>query len=130
MVWDIMSDEDEQMFVTGMLLLFDFSDYGMNHFTAMPLSMIKKLMPCWEVNIILVLKFNCNQKLHLLLFLLIQEASPLRPKSMNYIHTPSIFNLINNLINTVMKDNKMKQRVISIIYLEGYQIFLKENLLK
>ncbi|XP_046459123.1 alpha-tocopherol transfer protein-like isoform X1 [Daphnia pulex] len=87
MVWDIMSDEDEQMFVTGMLLLFDFSDYGMNHFTAMPLSMIKKLMPCWE------------------------EASPLRPKSMNYIHTPSIFNLINNLINTVMKDNKMKQRL-------------------
>ena len=49
MVWDIMSDEDEQMFVTGMILLFDFSNYGMNHFTAMPLSMVKKLMPCWEV---------------------------------------------------------------------------------
>jgi hypothetical protein len=49
MVWDIMGDEDEQMFITGMILLFDFSDYGMSHFTAMPLSMIKKLMPCWEV---------------------------------------------------------------------------------
>jgi hypothetical protein len=49
MVWDIMGDEDEQMFVTGMILLFDFSNYGMNHFTAMPLSMVKKLMPCWEV---------------------------------------------------------------------------------
>ena len=34
----------------------------------------------------------------------------MRPQSMNYIHTPSIFNLVNNLMNTVMKD-KMKQRV-------------------
>ena len=49
MVWDIMGDEDEQMFVTGMILLFDLSNYGMSHFTAMPLSMVKKLMPCWEV---------------------------------------------------------------------------------
>lgn len=40
-----------------------------------------------------------------------KDASPIRPKSMNYIHTPSIFNLVNNLLNTVMKD-KMKQRVV------------------
>jgi hypothetical protein len=112
MVWDIMSDEDEQMFVTGMFLLFDLSDYGMNHFTAMPLSMIKKLMPCWEVNIIFDLTLNSHKKLFTVTFSRVQEASPLRPKSMNYIHTPSIFNLINNLINTVMKDNKMKQRVL------------------
>ncbi|KAK4010341.1 hypothetical protein OUZ56_019487 [Daphnia magna] len=99
MVWDIMSDEDEQMFVTGMLLLFDFSDYAMNHFTAMPFSMIKKLMPCWE------------------------DASPIRPKSMNYIHTPSIFNLINNLINSVMKD-KMKQRLR--VHAEDFESLYKE----
>ena len=49
MVWDIMSDEDEQMFITGVTLLMDFTNFGMNHFTAMPISMIKKLMPCWEV---------------------------------------------------------------------------------
>jgi hypothetical protein len=34
----------------------------------------------------------------------------MRPQSMNYIHTPSIFNLVHNLINSVMKE-KMKQRV-------------------
>lgn len=49
MVWEIMGEEDEQMFITGMLLLFDFQDYTMGHFTQMPLSMIKKLMPCWQV---------------------------------------------------------------------------------
>ncbi|XP_046638360.1 retinaldehyde-binding protein 1-like [Daphnia pulicaria] len=86
MVSEIMADEDEQMFITGITLLMDFTNFGMNHFTAMPLSMVKKLMPCWE------------------------DANPLRPKSMNYIHTPSIFNLINNLVNSVMKD-KMKQRL-------------------
>jgi hypothetical protein len=89
MVWDIMSDEDEQMFVTGMLLLFDFSDYGMNHFTAMPLSMIKKLMPCWEVNIILVLKFNCYRKLHLLLFLF-KSGSLAAPPEEYELHPHSI----------------------------------------
>ncbi|XP_057368644.1 retinol-binding protein pinta-like [Daphnia carinata] len=86
MVWEVMGDEDEQMFVTGMILIFDLTNFGMNHFTAMPLATVKKLMPCWE------------------------DASPIRPKSMNYIHTPSIFNLVNNFMNTIMKD-KMKQRM-------------------
>ncbi|XP_046638357.1 retinol-binding protein pinta-like isoform X2 [Daphnia pulicaria] len=86
MVFEIMGSEEEQMFITGMLLLFDLSNFGMNHFTAMPLSTAKKLMPCWE------------------------DANPIRPKSMNYIHTPSIFNLITNFMNTIMKD-KMKQRM-------------------
>ena len=49
MVFEVMAKEEEQMFVTGMLLLFDLSNFGMNHFTAMPISMVKKLMPCWEV---------------------------------------------------------------------------------
>ena len=49
MVWEIMGKEEEQMFITGMLLLFDFKDYTLNHFTQMPLSMMKKLMPCWMV---------------------------------------------------------------------------------
>ncbi|XP_046459127.1 retinol-binding protein pinta-like isoform X4 [Daphnia pulex] len=86
MVFEIMGSEEEQMFITGMLLLFDLSNFGMNHFTAMPLSTAKKLMPCWE------------------------DANPIRPKSMNYIHTPSIFNLLTNFMNTIMKD-KMKQRM-------------------
>ena len=49
MVWDILNDEEEQMFITGIVILFDFTGYTLDHFTQMPLSMVKKLMPCWEV---------------------------------------------------------------------------------
>ena len=49
MVWEIMGAEEEQMFITGMLLLCDLDGYTMNHFTQMPISTMKKLMPCWEV---------------------------------------------------------------------------------
>ncbi len=52
MVWEIMAAEEEQMFITGMLLLCDMNGYTMNHFTQMPLATVKKLMPCWEVCII------------------------------------------------------------------------------
>ena len=59
MVWEILGDEDEQMFITGMVLIFDMEGFTMSHFAQMPMSMAKKLMPCWE------------------------DANPLRPKSMN-----------------------------------------------
>lgn len=49
MVFELMGEEDEQMFINGMVLIFDLKGYTMNHFTQMPLSMVKKLMPCWEV---------------------------------------------------------------------------------
>ena len=49
MVWEIMGAQEEQMFVTGMHLLFDMKDFTMSHFTNMPLSIVKKLKPCWEV---------------------------------------------------------------------------------
>lgn len=49
MVSEVLGDEDEQLFVTGMVILIDLSDFGMNHFTSMPLPMMKKLMPCFEV---------------------------------------------------------------------------------
>lgn len=49
MVSEVLGDEDEQLFITGMVILIDMSDFGMNHFTSMPLPMIKKLMPCFEV---------------------------------------------------------------------------------
>jgi hypothetical protein len=54
MVSEIMADEDEQMFITGITLLMDFTNFGMNHFTAMPLSLVKKLMPCWEVSLFII----------------------------------------------------------------------------
>ena len=41
--------EEEQLFITGMVLLFDFSGYTVNHFLAFPLADIKKSKLCWEV---------------------------------------------------------------------------------
>lgn len=49
MVSEVLGDDDEQLFITGMVILIDMSDFGMNHFTSMPLPVIKKLMPCFEV---------------------------------------------------------------------------------
>lgn len=49
MVSEIFYHEEEQMFITGIVLLFDFSGFTMDHFTQMPISMMKKLKPCWEV---------------------------------------------------------------------------------
>jgi hypothetical protein len=49
MIWDVLSDEDEQMFITGVTLVMDFTNFGMNHLTAIPVATVKKLMSCWEV---------------------------------------------------------------------------------
>lgn len=49
MVWELMVEEEEQMFITGIILIFDFTGYTLDHFTQMPLSMVKKVKPCWEV---------------------------------------------------------------------------------
>jgi len=99
MVWDIMGDESEQMFITGMVLIFDFDGFTMNHFTQMPPSTVKKLMPCWE---------DCN---------------PLRPQSMNYIRTPSIFNTVYSFMNGIMSE-KMKSRLR--VHGDDFQALYKE----
>ena len=66
MVWEVMACEEEQMFITGMVLLFDFRGYTMDHFTSVPLSMVKKLMPCWQVFFLkqhyLILLNYCQKK--------------------------------------------------------------------
>lgn len=49
MVWDLMMKEDEQMFITGMVLVVDVQDFTMAHFTQVPLPVMKKLSPFWEV---------------------------------------------------------------------------------
>ena len=50
MVFEVMNAAEEQMFITGIVLLFDFGGYTMSHFMAFPLSDIKKSKLCWEVN--------------------------------------------------------------------------------
>ncbi|XP_046638354.1 retinaldehyde-binding protein 1-like [Daphnia pulicaria] len=86
MVSEVLGDEDEQLFITGMVALVDFSGYTMNHVTGTPVSSVKKLMVCF------------------------QDAAPMSPKSMNYIHTPAVFNILNNLVNGLMKE-KIKKRL-------------------
>ena len=43
-----------------------------------------------------------------------QESAPMRPKSMNYINTPSIMNMLSSVVNAVMNE-KMKQRVLKFL---------------
>lgn len=50
-----MGDEDEQMFITGLVFIADFSGYTMGHFTQVPLAVMKKLTSCWEV----LINFSC-----------------------------------------------------------------------
>ena len=52
MTFEVMNLEEEQLFITGMILIFDFSGYTMDHFLAFSLADIKKSKLCWEV------KFN------------------------------------------------------------------------
>ena len=50
MVMEIMGAESEQMFISGMILIFDYKGFTMSHVTSMPLTIFKKLRPCWEVS--------------------------------------------------------------------------------
>lgn len=49
MINEILADEDEQMFITGMVMVCDCTGYTLGHFTQFPMAMMKKLMQCWEV---------------------------------------------------------------------------------
>ena len=59
MVWELLDDEEEQMFITGLILIFDMEGFTMSHFAQMPMSLTKKLQLCWE------------------------DANPIRPKSID-----------------------------------------------
>ncbi len=49
MISELVGAEDEQMFITGMIVLMDMKGFTMSHFTQMPISLIKKLTQCFEV---------------------------------------------------------------------------------
>ena len=49
MISEIMMAESEQMYITGIVMVCDFTGYTMGHFTQVPMSTMKKLMPCWQV---------------------------------------------------------------------------------
>ena len=49
MISEIMGHEEEQMFVTGLIVLCDLQDFTLSHFTQMSISTFKKLMQFYEV---------------------------------------------------------------------------------
>jgi hypothetical protein len=49
MVAEVLGDEDEQLFITGLVALADLEGFTIGHITSMPLALVKKLMPLWEV---------------------------------------------------------------------------------
>jgi hypothetical protein len=54
MISEVLGDEDEQLFITGMVVLVDLEGFTMSHITSTPIAMMKKLMPCFEV------PFHCS----------------------------------------------------------------------
>ena len=106
MMTEVMGDEEEQFFITGMVVLIDLADFGLKHITSLPLSMVRKLMPCIQVFI----RIQNTVGFDLEMFLPYQDAAPISPKSMNYLHTPSVLNMLNSLVQGLMKE-KMRERV-------------------
>jgi CRAL/TRIO domain len=58
MVWNVVFDEEEQMFTSGVVLIFDLDGFSIDHFIRMPIALAVKIMPCWEV--LLLIKFLKN----------------------------------------------------------------------
>jgi len=85
MVSDVMGLAEEQMFITGIVIIIDLEGYSLGHVTQKPLAVTKKQM-------------------HFL-----QDASPLSPKVINIIRTSPVFTSAYNMITAVVSD-KIKQR--------------------
>jgi hypothetical protein len=49
MMSELLSDENEQMFITGVVIIVDLDGFTMSHVTSTPIALVKKLMPCFEV---------------------------------------------------------------------------------
>ncbi|KAI9559302.1 hypothetical protein GHT06_016091 [Daphnia sinensis] len=85
MISEVMVLDDEQMFVTGMVIIYDCQGYTLNHLTQRPLSLTKKHM-------------------------YYLQSAPLSPKTINFIRTNSVFQTAYNVMSTMVNE-KMKQRL-------------------
>lgn len=83
---DICLQEDDNMIVAGQIGIIDLSDCTMSHFLQMSPSMVKRIT------------------------VLSQDASPLRLKGFNYVHTPSGFEMVFNLFKKFLNE-KNRSRV-------------------
>nr|CAH0106714.1 unnamed protein product [Daphnia galeata] len=85
MISDVMVKDDEQLFVTGMVIVYDCQGFTLNHFTQRPLSLTKKHM-------------------------YYLQSAPLSPKTIHFIRTNSVFQTIHSAMSALVND-KMKQRL-------------------
>lgn len=85
-IGDIMAEEDEQSWITGIVQILDFEGSTAAHGLQMTPSLVKKAMTIW------------------------QEGYPMRPKGLNYINTPAAFDTVFNIFKSFMKE-KMKKRI-------------------
>ncbi|XP_042874965.1 alpha-tocopherol transfer protein-like isoform X2 [Penaeus japonicus] len=85
-IFDVMLQEDEQASVTGVVLAGDCTGLTLTHAVAYTPAMAKKSMVLW------------------------QDGYPMRPKGLNYIHTPAAFDTVFSIFKSFMKE-KMKKRI-------------------
>lgn len=83
---DILMQEDDNMVVAGQMGIIDLAECTMGHFLHMSPSMVKRIT------------------------VLSQDASPLRLKGFNYLHTPSGFEMVFNLFKKFLNE-KNRNRV-------------------
>jgi len=99
MVIDTMGGLDEQFFIAGLVVIVDLEGFTLDHLTQKPLSVIKKQM-----------KF-------------LQDASPFRPQSINFINMGPGFGTAFKLANTLVNE-KIRQRFK--VHTDGFESLHKE----
>ncbi|KAK8734202.1 hypothetical protein OTU49_006058 [Cherax quadricarinatus] len=85
-IFDVLLDEDETAWVTGLEVLLDTAELNFQHAAQMTPSVVKKATT------------------------IMQEGYPMRPKGLHYINTPAAFDTVFNIFKSFMKE-KMRKRV-------------------
>ncbi|XP_047477055.1 alpha-tocopherol transfer protein-like isoform X2 [Penaeus chinensis] len=83
---DLLLEEDETVVITGVEVIMDASTMTFQHAAQMNPSLIKKAST------------------------IMQDGYPMRPKGLNYIHTPAAFDTVFSIFKSFMKE-KMKKRI-------------------
>lgn len=99
MVTETLGKGDEQLPITGLVVIIDMDGLTLEHLTNRSLSLSKKLM-----------KFY-------------QDAAPLRPQSINFVRTGSVFSTAFKVANTLVNE-KIRQRFK--VHAEGFESLHKE----
>ncbi|XP_063607482.1 alpha-tocopherol transfer protein-like isoform X2 [Penaeus indicus] len=83
---DLLLEEDETVAITGVEVVMDAASMTFQHAAQMNPSLVKKAST------------------------IMQDGYPMRPKGLNYIHTPAAFDTVFSIFKSFMKE-KMKRRI-------------------